>query len=75
MPIRFEIYTPIHKGLRRGLSMLAIKASKLDYENKEALSALCDKIRTHAAPIDVHHSLEERVIHPLLNANVLGAQR
>jgi len=58
--MRFEIYTPIHKGLRRDLSLLAIKAGKLDCENHEALHALVDGIRTHAALVDLHHTLEER---------------
>lgn len=70
--MRFEIYTPIHKGLRRGLSLLAIKAGKLDCENHEALHALVDGIRTHAALVDLHHTLEERFIHPMLDAKVPG---
>ena len=72
MATRFEIYTPIHKGLRRGVSLLAIKAGKLDLNDEIALRALCDEIQTHAGLVDVHHTLEERFVHPMLNARVPG---
>ena len=73
MPKRFEIYTPIHKGLRRGLPLLALKAGKLDCENHEALHTHWSMAyeRTHAL-VELHHTLEERFIHPMLNAKVPG---
>jgi hemerythrin-like domain-containing protein len=72
MPTRFEIYTPIHKGLRHGLSLLAAEAGKRDCENHEALHALVDGMRTPAALVDLHHMLEERFILPMLNSKVPG---
>jgi len=72
MHSRFEIYTPIHKGLRRSLSLLAINAGKLDHNDENALNALYNAISEQARLVDVHHTLEERFTHPMLDARVPG---
>jgi hemerythrin-like domain-containing protein len=39
---------------------------------KRYTHTLVDGIRTHAALVELHHTLEERFIHPMLNAKVPG---
>jgi hypothetical protein len=72
---RFDLYGAVHKGQRRAIFNLGIKAGSLDPGDSMALVGLMkdlvelrDEIRSHAA-------LEERFIHPILSARSAGAAR
>ncbi|MGZ4935724.1 MAG: hemerythrin domain-containing protein [Halobacteriota archaeon] len=66
MDDRFAIYTPIHKGQRRRLSMLSTKAGTLDYTDTAALDEFHDELSAVMTNLRLHAAHEEATIHPML---------
>lgn len=69
---RFDLYGPIHKGLRLGLSTLLVRLGQADFgtpEGERTLEALEAQLALSAS----HLAHEERFLHPALDARRPGA--
>jgi hypothetical protein len=75
MEQRVPLYTGIHKGQRRWLAEMSIKAGRTDYSQKAEVEWLQGQLKMFADHLIEHAGLEERFVHPKLNAVVPGCHR
>jgi hemerythrin-like domain-containing protein len=66
------LYTPIHKGIRNNLFKLSTNAGKMNFSNEASLDSLHNELDSLFAYVRLHHSLEDKFIHPLLSERVPG---
>jgi hemerythrin-like domain-containing protein len=72
---RFELYGAVHKGQRRAIFNLGIRAGSLDPEDSSALDALMKDLVELRDEMRSHAELEEKFIHPILRARSAGGAR
>src|SRR5665647_138849 len=72
MSNQVHLYTAIHKGHRRRLCEMSVRAGRLDYTDQTALDALSEELKGVAKILRLHTAHEERFIHPLLFDRVPG---
>ncbi|MGR4866714.1 hypothetical protein [Caulobacter sp. LARHSG274] len=68
---RWDLYGPIHKGLRLAHSQMLIRLGQADFTHDQ--SALMADLRTHLALGAKHLAHEDRHIHPALERRAPGA--
>lgn len=68
---RWDIYGPVHKGLRLGHMDLMVRLGRAAFEAPE--TQLLAELSAHLANAQLHIAHEESVIHPALEARVAGA--
>lgn len=64
---RFEVYTPVHKGLRYALGVLTAKASSLNFEDDVKLSAFIKEFKPITVILHSHAVHEDAHIQPLID--------
>lgn len=69
---RWDIYGPIHKGLRLAHGELLRRLGRADFDTEIPAQLLAD-MRAHLALAACHLADEETVIHPALDARAPGA--
>ena len=69
---RWDIYGPIHKGLRLAHGELLRRMGRADFDAGVEAGLLAD-LRTHLELASKHLAHEEGVIHPALEARTPGA--
>jgi hypothetical protein len=67
------LYTLIHKGIRDRLFKFSVSAGKLDYADSRQVEEFHRELAAIIASIRLHHTLEEKFIHPLISDRVPGA--
>ena len=75
MDKRVPLYTGIHKGQRRWLAEISVRAGRTDYSQRGEVEWLQDQIGRFAEHLKEHAGLEERFVHPLLNVIVPGCSQ
>ena len=68
---RWDIYGPVHKGLRLGHMDLMVRLGRAGFDGPEA--ELLADLAAHLAHARLHIAHEESVIHPALEARAAGA--
>src|SRR4030067_1920744 len=71
----FDLYTAIHKGQRGKFFKISMQAGTVEYADRKSLDGLHDELVSFREHMHLHAALEERFIHPLLSAGVLGGAR
>jgi hypothetical protein len=66
------MYTLIHKGLRDRMFKFSVTAGKLDYADSRQVEMVHGELAALIASIRLHHTLEEKFIHPLVSDRVPG---
>ena len=64
---RLDLYTCIHKGIRRSLFETAREVAAADFEDEEACAAAREGVRGMLAFLDEHAQHEDEVILPVLS--------
>lgn len=64
---RYEVYTPVHKGLRYALGVLTHKASSLNFEDNEKLEAFIKEFEPIAVILHAHAVHEDSHIQTLID--------
>ncbi|MDD3446677.1 MAG: hypothetical protein PHS60_14810 [Zavarzinia sp.] len=70
---RYDIYGPIHKGLRLGLARLLTRLGATDFADPATVTALLGDLRAHLALGRAHLTHEEEHIHRALDTRAAGA--
>lgn len=70
---RWDIYGPIHKGLRHALSGLLVRLGNADCEDRPAYAALLVELRAQLALSAGHMRHEDEHIHAALERRAAGA--
>lgn len=65
---RWDLYGPIHKGLRLATTDFMVRLGRADFTDDDASSALLGALGTHLALCADHLAHEETYIHPALEA-------
>lgn len=63
---RWDIYGPIHKGLRMATTDFMVRLGRADFASHAASAALLDALRAHLSLCAEHLAHEEAFIHPAL---------
>ena len=66
MKSRFNLYRPIHKGLRKELVELLVEAGSADPTNLESVRAVTARFGRAARLVDSHHHHEDMHLGPIL---------
>jgi hypothetical protein len=69
-PAAFDLYGPIHKGLRLALTGLLVRLGAQDWTEPESTAALLDALRAQLEISAAHLRHEEEHIHRLLDARL-----
>lgn len=72
-PSRFDIYSLPHKGIRAALAGALAGAGRLDWRDHEDTAHMVDTVRELATLCRVHLAIEERFIHPAMEARRPGS--
>lgn len=67
---RWDIYGPVHKGLRRAHAMMLVRLGNADFSGE--VSPLLDDLRAHLAMAAAHLADEEAFIHAALESRAPG---
>ncbi len=70
---RYDLYGPIHKGLRRAHGLMLTRLGAADFCDQRNAEALLADLRTHLMLAEVHLVDEERHMHAALDARAPGA--
>jgi len=73
VPPRYDIYLPIHKGLRAFLCQLLPELGRMDTDDDEAVAEILASLRVLIALCHAHAHNEDTLVHPALEARAAGA--
>jgi hypothetical protein len=71
--LRYDIYLPIHKGLRAFLCQLLPAVGRLDPDDDAAVDDTLAALRVLLALCQTHAHKEDHILHPALEARAPGA--
>jgi hypothetical protein len=66
------LYSLIHKGIRDRLFKFSINAGRLDYADSLKVNEFNHEMNLLTSSISLHHTMEEKFIHPLISDRVPG---
>jgi len=69
---REEIYSKIHKALRKSLFELGFNAGRTDFSNPEEVKVLHEELKTMIWKLHSHAEVEEKFLLPVLEAKLPG---
>lgn len=70
---RWDIYGPIHKGLRLASTDFMIRIGRLNFEDGVGVASLIGDLRSHLELCAAHLAHEESMIHPALEGRLASA--
>lgn len=73
MTATYDLYGPIHKGLRLALADLQVRLGSTDFENPDAAAAVLDALSAQLELSELHLEDEERFIHPALEQRIAAS--
>jgi hemerythrin-like domain-containing protein len=75
MVFKIPLYSGIHKGQRRWLADMSIRAGRTDFSKQEEVDFLMQELKAFTEHLREHADLEERFIHPTLGGIVASCPR
>ncbi|MES2035358.1 MAG: hypothetical protein V4466_14385 [Pseudomonadota bacterium] len=69
----FDLFGPVHKGLRMAHANLMIRLGAAELEDDRVLSGLLEHLREHLRLCQEYQGYEEKVIHAALSPHAPGA--
>lgn len=71
-PARFDIYAPIHKGLRACFAHTLVAVGRLDWTDSEEVAGVMQEVRDMLAFCRKHLQKEDRFVHPAMESRRPG---